>query len=204
MNLVPLAVGQKPSPSPAPAHKPAPKKRYCQPEGGFCFRYPSSWSILGEVFNGNGVVVAPAQKLDPTLWGEVTVALVLPPPQGDEEPVSLDAMIEQASKSVREGGQGFETLQRQERIVDHKPAQMLKVSYHEKATDRDWIEQMVFIEGPDREIYSVALKCAPENLPRLEPAFTGLLESWVLPEPEPPAGAEEDGTPKQARPAVRH
>jgi hypothetical protein len=133
------------------------------------------------------------------LWDEVTVALVLPPPEGDEEPVSLDAMIEQASKSMREGGQAFETLQRQERTVDHKPAQMLKVRYHEKATDREWIEQMVFIEGPDHEIYSVALKSSPENLARLEPAFTGVLESWVLPEPEPPAGAGE--APKQATPA---
>jgi hypothetical protein len=199
VSLVPFAVSQKPSPSPAPTHKPAPKKRYCQPDG-FCFKYPSSWSILGEVFNGNGVVVAPTQKLDPTLWDEVTVALVLLPAEGDEEPVSLDAMIEQASKSMREGGQAFETLQRQERTVDHKPAQMLKVRYHEKATDRDWIEQMVFIEGPNREIYSVALKCSPENLARLEPLFAGVLESWKLPEPEPPTGAEGDDTPNHATP----
>ena len=59
---------------------------------------------------------------------------------------------------MREGGQSFETLQRQQRTVDHKPAQMLKVRYHEKATDRDWIEQMVFIQGPDGEMYSVALE----------------------------------------------
>ena len=46
----------------------------------------------------------------------------------------MDGMIEQASKTMREGGQSFETLQRQERTVDDKPAQMLKVRYHEKAT----------------------------------------------------------------------
>lgn len=203
MNLAPFAGGQKPAPSLAPARKPAPKKRYCQPEGGFCFRYPSSWSVLGEVFDGNGVVVAPAQNLDPTLWDEVTVALVLPPPVGDEEPASLDTMIEQASKSMREGGQSFETLQRQARTVDHKPAQMLKVRYHEKATDRDWVEEMVFVEGPDGEIYSVALKCSPENLARWEPLFAGVLESWVLPEPEPPVGAGEDDAPKQATPPAK-
>jgi hypothetical protein len=100
---------------------------------------------------------------------------------------------------MREGGQAFETLQRQQRTVDHNPAQMLKVRYHEKATDRDWVEEIVFIQGPDREIYSVALKCAPENLARLEPVFAGVLDSWVLPEPEPPAGEEEDA-PKQATP----
>lgn len=202
LGLPAVAAGQKPStaPAPAPLHKPVPRKRYCQPDGGFCFKYPGSWTMLGEVYDGNGVVVAPPQKLDKALWDEITVALVTPPAEGDEEPVSLDVMIEQASKTVREGGQAFETLQRQQRTVDHKPAQMLKVRYREKATDRDWVEEMVFIQGPDGEIYSVALKCTPENLARLEPVFAGVLESWVLPEPEPPAGAEEEDTPKQATP----
>lgn len=209
VTLVPFAAGQKSSPSPAPARKPVSKKNYCQPNGGFCFKYPGSWSIVGEVFDGNGVVVAPAQKLDRTLWDEVTVALILPPAEGDEEPVTLDGMIEQASKTMREGGQAFETLQRQERTVDNQPAQMLKVRYHEKATGRDWVEQMVFIKGPDGEIYSVALKCAPEDLVRLQSAFTGLLQSWVLPEPEAPAGAQEDdtsvpATPSKAPPAPPH
>jgi hypothetical protein len=200
LNLVAGAAGQKPATPPAPPRKPVPRKRYCQPDGGFCFKYPSSWTMLGEVFDGNGVVVAPTQKLDRALWDEITVALVMPPSEGDEEPVTLDGLIEQASKSIREGGQTFETLQRQQRTVDHKPAQMLKVRYHEKATDRDWVEEMVFIQGPDGEMYSVALKCSPENLARLEPAFAGVLESWVLPEPEPPAGAAEDDapTPKQS------
>jgi hypothetical protein len=200
LSLTAVAAGQKPSTAPAPLHKPVPRKRYCQPDGGFCFKYPGSWTMLGEVYDGNGVVVAPAQKLDKALWDEITVALIVPPSEGDEEPVSLDVIIEQASKSMRDGGQAFETLQRQQRTVDHKPAQMLKVRYHEKATDRDWVEEMVFIQGPDREIYSVALKCSPENLARLDPVFAGVLDSWVLPEPGPPAGADEEDTPKQATP----
>ena len=199
LGLPAVAAGQKPSTPPAPLRKPVPRKRYCQPDGGFCFKYPGSWTMLGEVYDGDGVVVAPPQKLDKALWDEITVALITPLSEGDEEPVSLDVMIEQASKSMREGGHAFETLQRQQRTVDHNPAQMLKVRYHEKATDRDWVEEMVFIQGPDREIYSVALKCAPENLARLEPVLAGVLDSWVLPEPEPPAGEEED-TPKQATP----
>ena len=200
LGLPAVTAGQKPSTAPAPLHKPVPRKRYCQPDGGFCFKYPNSWTMLGEIFDGNGVVVAPPQKLDKALWDEITVALVLPPSEGDEESVTLDGIIEQASKSMREGGQAFETLQRQQRTVDYKPAQMLKVRYHETATDRDWVEQMVFIQGPDREIYSVALKCSPENLARLEPVFAGVLASWALPEPESPAGATEDDTPKQATP----
>ena len=50
-------------------------------EYSFCFKYPAAWSVLGEVFDGNGVVVAPPQKQEREFWDEVTVALVIPPPQ---------------------------------------------------------------------------------------------------------------------------
>src|SRR5271165_4897967 len=182
--------------SPPSARKAVEWQRYCQPEGGFCFKYPGSWSMLGEVFNGNGVVVAPPQKQDRALWDAITVALVVPPPIGDEEPISLNGVIEQASSGLRESGQDFQTLQRQERTIDHKPAQMLKVRYHEKANAHDWIEEMIFIEGPENEIYSVALKCSPRNLARLEPVLNGVLAAWTLPAAEPSANDSEP-PPKQ-------
>ena len=186
-----------------PVHKAIPWKQYCQPNGGFCFRYPSSWEILTDTLAGHGVVIAPAQKQDRSLWDEITVAMVAPPPEGDEEGIGLDGVIQQASSGLRESGQSFETLQRQQRTVDHKPAQLLKVQYREKSTGRDWIEELVFIEGPDNEIYSVALKCAPENLARREPVFSGVLGSWILPEPEPPAGATEEEPPAQPAPSAK-
>src|SRR5208283_549649 len=192
-----VAVGQT-SPS-APGRRPAPWKRYCQPNGGFCFKYPSSWTMLGEIFNGNGVVVAPPQKQERALWDAITVALVVPPPEGDEEPSGLNGVIAQATASLREAGQAFETLQRQQRTVDHKPAQMLKVRYREKPTGHDWIEKIVFIEGPDNEIYSVALKCSPQDLSRLEPVLAGVLSSWTLPEPEVP----NDNAPKPSAPPAK-
>ncbi len=183
-----------------PVHKSISWKQYCQPDGGFCFRYPSSWEMLTDTFAGNGVVLAPAQKQDRTLWDEITVAMVVPPPDGDEEAVSLDDVIQQASNGLRQSGQSFETLQRQQRTVDHKPAQMLKLQYREKSTERDWIEVLVFIQGPDSEIYSVALKCTPENLARREPVLSGILESWKLPEPQPPAEAPDDAAPAPTAP----
>jgi hypothetical protein len=191
---VAVAGGQTP-PSRTPS-KPAVWKRYCQPEGGFCFRYPSSWSILGEIFAGHGVVVAPPQTQDRALWSAITVAMVVPPPEGDEDPVDLNGVIEQATSGLRERGQDFETLQRQQRTVDHKPAQLLKVRYQGKPDTRDWIEEMIFIEGPDNEIYSVALKSSPQDLARLEPLFSKVLASWTLPEPEPPPGATDETPPK--------
>jgi hypothetical protein len=194
LGLALVAAGQ----TPAPAHKPVPWKRYCQPNAGFCFKYPPAWTLLGDVFDGNGVVVAPTQKEDRALWYEITLALVAPPPDGDEEGPGLNGIIEQAMAAMREAGQNFVTLQRQERTIDHQPAQMLKAKYREKATGHDWVEEMVFIHGPENEIYSVALKCAPQDLPRLEPVLKGVLESWTLPRPEPPAG--DDSAPSPTAP----
>src|SRR5271169_94079 len=165
-----IAAGQTPS-SRAPSAKPAAWKRYCQTGGGFCFKYPSSWSMLGEIFAGHGVVVAPPQTQDRSLWNAITVAMVVPPPEGDEEPLGLNGVIEQATSGLQERGQSYETLQRQQRTVDHKPAELLEVRYHEKSNGHDWIEEMIFIEGPDNEIYSVALKCSLSNLARLDPIY---------------------------------
>jgi len=199
-----VAADQTPVPHTPPA-KVAPWKRYCQAEGGFCFKYPSSWSILGEIFAGQGVVVAPRQTGDRTLWNAITVAMVVPPPADDQEPLGLDGVIEQATSGLRERGQDFETVERQQRTVDHKPAQLLKVRYQEKPSAHDWIEEMVFIEGPDNEIYSVGLKSSPHDLARLEPVFKQVLANWTLPESEPPLGAEESTPqPKTATPAKPH
>ena len=103
---------------------------------------------------------------------------------------------------MREDGQNFETLQRQQLTVDHKPAQMLKVGYRDKSDGHDWVEELVFIEGPENEIYSVALKCAPQNLTRLEPALKSILASWTLPQPTPPPPAEEDTTKPPEKPTT--
>lgn len=178
---------------PSAGLKPGVWQQHCQPDDGFCFKYPATWSVLGEVFEGNGVVVAPEQKEDRTLWDEITVALVVLPPKGDEDPVSIDQLIERTMVSLHEEGQSVVTLRRQQRSVDGQPAQLLKVGYHQKTNDHDWIEQLAFIEGPQSEIYSVALKCSPLTLATLEPVFNEMLESWKLPEPAPPAnpGAEE-------------
>jgi len=152
---------------------------------------------MGEVYSGNGVVVAPPQKQEEPLWNEITVAMVAPPKDADQA-LGLDGVIQQASAGMRDAGQNFQTLQRQSRTVDNKPAQLLKAQYREKSSDRDWIEELMFIEGPDNEIYSVALKSRPQDMARLEPVFNEVVRTWTLPEPEPPAqpqAAPADTTP---------
>jgi len=168
-----------------PAPKQLPTKKYCQAQGGFCFRYPAAWEMLGEILGGNGIVVAPTQSQSREDWDEVTVALVVPAPQADEAPVSIDQAIARAVSRVREGGQDLETVQRQQRRVDDKPAELMKVRYTDKNSGQQWVEELVFIEGPDSEIYSVGLKCGPSSLARMEPQFSRIVQSWTLPEAKP-------------------
>jgi hypothetical protein len=193
------------------AHKPVAKssswKSYCHPEHSFCFKYPADWTMLGEVFNGAGVVVAPPQKQERELWDSVTVALVIPPPQGDNEPVTIGDAIAQAVAGVSRSGQSFETEQRQQRTVNGNPAQMVKMHYTDQATARAWTEELVFIEGPNSEIYSVALKSATATLPRIEPVFARIVDSWNVPQPSPAPPVGDTGAaadkPKQSSPATK-
>jgi len=195
--LAAISTAQTPTP-----HRTLPSKRYCHATAGFCFRCPSSWAVLGDVFEGNGVVIAPEQKADRALWDEITVALMATP-SGDGAVPSLNGIVEQAATAMRDAGQNFETLQRRELTVDHSPAQMLKAHYRENSTGREWIEELVFIQGPEDEVYSVALKCAPEHLARLEPALKEVLASWSVTEPEAPAADEPaDKAPAEPSPSA--
>ena len=135
-----------------PAQKPLPAKKYCQAQGGFCFRYPSAWDMLGEIFDGNGVVVAPPQKQEREDWDEVTVALVVPAPQGDED-AGQDRSGDRASgfAGARERPGPSRLCSASSARVDDKPAELVKLRYIDKTSGREWIEELVFIEGPDRK-----------------------------------------------------
>ena len=154
-------------------------KRFCQPDGGFCFSYPAGWSVLGEAF-GDGVVVAPPQAGDRTLWNVVTVALIVPPPEEGQSAMSIDQVIDTALNNMRASGHNPATLERQQRTLGGLPAQTIKVRYHDDESGRDWIEELAFIEGPDEEIYSASLKAQPADVERLQSPFESLLRSWRL------------------------
>ena len=165
-------------------------KSYCHPAYGFCFRYPEGWTMLGETLGGNGVVVAPAQAQQRENWDAVTVALVVAPPETGHDPVTLDEAITQALTGARKSGQGFELQQRRQLTVADEPAEMVQVRYSEESSGREWVERLVFIAGPESEIYSVALKCAPGSVTQMEPLFSRIVSSWNLAAPASPPGDE--------------
>ena len=144
--------------------------------------------MLGESI-GDGVVVAPQQTVDRELWDEVTVAAVVPPPAQNQPAMSIDQVIATAMTNMKASGHDPSTLQRQERTIEGLPAQMIRIRYHDEPSGRDWIEQLVFIEGPDQEIYSVALKAQPGTISRLEAAFDSIVRSWKLESSENRAGS---------------
>jgi hypothetical protein len=135
--------------------------------------------VLGEVF-GDGVIIGPRQTIEQSLWNVVTVASVVPPPDEGETATTIDEVITTALNNMLATAHNPVTLQRQERTMAGLPSQMIKVRYHDDETGRDWIEQLVFIEGPDQEIYSASLKAQPPDVARLEPAFESILRTWHL------------------------
>ncbi len=156
--------------------------------------------MLGQY--GDGVIVAPQQELDHTLWDEVTVAAVVPPPAENQPALSIDQVIATAMTNMRADGHDASTLQRQERTVAGYPGQMIRIRYHDEPSGRDWIEQLVFIEGPEQEIYSVALKAQPGTIARLEPAFDAIVRSWKLESSQdagsqPPASSPDKPVPSE-------
>ncbi len=104
--------------------------------------------------------------------------------------MSIDQVIDTAMTNMKASGRDPATLQRQERTVAGLPAQLIRIRYHDEPSGRDWIEQLVFIEGPDQEIYSVALKAQPGTIARLEPAFDAIVRSWKLEPGENGAGSQ--------------
>jgi hypothetical protein len=135
--------------------------------------------VLGEAF-GDGVVIAPQQAGERSLWSVVTVVAIREVINPGDRPVSIDEMIDSAMNNMRAAGHIPATLERQSRMVAGLPGQMIRLRYHDDATSRDWVEQLVFAEGPEQEVYSASLKAEPSDFERLQPAFESILRSWKL------------------------
>lgn len=182
---------------------PAATKRFCQKDGDFCFSYPASWSVLGEAF-GDGVVIAPRQTSQQSLWNVVTVVAMPEPADPSQSPGGgIDQVINNALAGMRAAGHTPATLERQQRTVAGLPGQMIRVRYHDEATGRDWVEQLVFAEGPERELYSASLKAQPADFARLQPVFESILRSWKL-QPEAATGGAGTTASSGAPPKTPH
>lgn len=170
-------------------------KSYCSEEAEYCVSYPPNWDVVGDVMEGNGVVMAPPQEgKDKSLWDEITVSVTdLPEPEKGKERPSFDDILSVALKDIP--GTSVQTLQRTEMELHGRDAELVKVSYNDKETGKPWIEEIVFIDD-ELAIYSIALRATPEDAPGLEETFRKIVATW-RPSEAAPAVPAKPSTPKK-------
>lgn len=159
-------------------------KTYCSEEGAYCISYPPDWNVVGDVFEGTGIVMAPPQNgKEKSQWDEVTASVATIPEMEGKEPPTFDEILSVAMRDLP--GKNVQTLQRTELTVAKRPAELVKIQYDDPDTGKPWVEEIVFIDDGDA-IYSTALRAVPEDLEKLEPVFRTIVATW-RPSEEAPA-----------------
>jgi hypothetical protein len=179
----------------APASSMRNWKTYCSEEAEYCISYPPDWDVVGDVMEGNGVVMAPPQgSKDKAMWNEVTASVTdLPEPEKGKEPPSFDEILSVALQGLP--GNNVQTLQRTEMTLHDRDAELVKVGYNDKETGKPWVEEIVFIDD-ELAIYSIALRVAPDDAASLEETFRKIIATW-RPSEAPPAVPAKPTTPKK-------
>lgn len=174
-------------------------KNYCSEEAEYCVSYPPDWDVVGDVMEGNGVVMAPPQNgKDKNLWDDVTVSVTDLPESEGQQPPSFDDVVSVALNGLP--GKNVETLQRSQLTLHERDAELIKVRYNDKETDQPWVEEIVFIDD-QLAIYSIALRATPNDVAGLEETFRRIVATWrpsevEAPQPKPvkPAAPKTPGT----------
>jgi hypothetical protein len=172
----------------ASARKPATKKAAaaatrseCVEDVGLCVTVPAPWQRLGDIFDGLGFVVAePHAGVDSAAWPQISVAAIdVPPQKANGAAPSLDSLID----IILTPDGSFTTSETQQRsrvLLNGTNAEILRVKLHDEASNTDTIEEVALIEGDDGLVYSIALRCAPQEFARLEPVFQKSAHSWHI------------------------
>ncbi len=159
-------------------------KTYCSEEAEYCVSYPPDWDVVGDVMEGNGVVMAPPQNgKDKNLWNDVTVSVTDLPDNEGKEPPSFDDIVSVALNGLP--GKNVETLQRSQLTLHDRDAELIKVRYNDKETNQPWVEEIVLIDD-QLAIYSIALRATPNDVAGLEETFRKIVATWRPSEPEAP------------------
>ncbi len=165
--------GQKPS-TPARPHGP----NYCNQDLGFCFDYPASWKMLGEVYDGHGVSVAPPQQGDESQWAQVTVAAVEIPPREGKDPPTVEDLVTSLVGKMTEQTDSMETVRRSQVTLGGHPAQLLQVHYQESGNL--WGETIVAMDGGNGSFYIVVYKALATDEAKYQTEVENILKSFRL------------------------
>jgi hypothetical protein len=204
----------------ASAKKAAVGRSECALAIGLCVTVPTSWQRLGNIFDDLGFVVAePHPGADSAASPQLTVAAIDVPLQKNGDATSapsLDALVD--TLLTPDGSfTSAETLERTHLMLNGADAEIVRVHLHDDArtsevnapeanapevsasdaSQSDAIEEIALILGPDRLVYSIALRCAPKDFARVEPVFQKAAHSWRIKEtavpPAPPSNKQDSG-----------
>ena len=164
----------------------------CVQTVGLCVAVPASWQRLGSVFEDLGFVVAESSPgVSPETRPSLTVAAMdVPAEMKGGGPPSLDSLVAVVLRP--DSSFTFETLQRTRLLLNGNEAEIVRVHEHNQAAGNDVIENVALIEGDDGLVYSIALRCAPEDFARLQPVFQKTAHSWYVKQPAPEPQSKRD------------
>lgn len=172
-----IVIGQTAPSKPSPPAKPR-TSNYCNQDLGYCFDFPASWKMLGEVYEGHGAAVAPVQSGDPSQWAQVTVAaLDIPTPEG-KTPPSLEDLVTTLVGKMAEQTTNMETVRRSQETLAHHPAQLFQVHYDEDG--KRWGETIVAMDGGDGTFYTVVYKALATDEAKYKTQVEEILKSFRL------------------------
>ena len=169
----------------AAARKAVVGRSECVLSVGLCVTVPAAWQRLGDIFDDLGFVVAePHPGVDSAAWPQLTIAAIDVPPQKNGNAPSLDSLVD--ILLTPDGSfTSAETLQRSRLMLNGSDAEIFRVRLHEESKgaeskETETSEAVALIEGEDGLVYSIALRCAPEDFTRLEAVFQKVIHSWRI------------------------
>ncbi len=187
-----VAYAQAPAAKPSTTPKAAPHRvtpplgvrSECAEAVGLCVLIPAGWQRLGNIFDDLGFVVAEPRAGDASTWPQLSVAAIDVPPRIGGGAPSLDALVDIV---LTPDGTftSAETQQRSRLLLNGADAEVLRVKLHDNATGADSIEQVALIAGEEGLVYSIALRCPPQDFARLDPIFQRAIHSWSIKDDAP-------------------
>jgi hypothetical protein len=168
---------------------------------GLCVSVPASWERLGNVFQDFGFVAAePHPGVDSATWPQLTVAAMTPPAPGNGGAApSLDSLFDLVLTPDADFP-SIETQQRTRLLLNGASAEIVRVQLYDEAGHAGPIEDVALIEGDEGRVYSIALRCDPQDFARLEPVFQQTAQSWRLQPPAPAAAPPAQPKPDSGKP----
>lgn len=129
--------------------QPATTRAECSKQAEFCVTVPTAWKRLGDIFDGDGFVVAePKANAPQEQWNLLTAgARDIPEPQAGKDPMSLDEFISDSLMMLSQHAQ-INTMERRRLDISGHAAQVLRVSYDDP-DGKSVVELLGFIDGDD-------------------------------------------------------